>query len=113
MLKNVGQNIYSADNKSESAKHLGDNEEHSFFQSILLAVPKDGRTRKKLEALFNAKLKPSINRQEDSAMITVFRNSVTQLSLPVSWTETYPNLTVKLLRECLNDFVLVSLLQTE
>ena len=62
MLKNVGQNIYSAGNKSESAKHLGDNEEDSFFWSVLLAAPKDGRTRKNLEALFIAKLKPSINR---------------------------------------------------
>ena len=53
----------SADNKSEPAKHLADNEEHSFLLSILLAAPKDGRTRKNLEALFIAKIKPSLNRR--------------------------------------------------
>ena len=45
----------SANNKSESAKHLADHEEHSFFWSTLLAAPKDGRTRKILEAFFIAK----------------------------------------------------------
>ena len=75
MLKNVGHN--SADNKSEPAKHLADNKEHSFLWSILLAAPKDGRTRKNLEAFFIAKLKPSLNRQEDSNMLTLFRNGVT------------------------------------
>ena len=83
----------SADNKSEPAKHLADNKEHSFLRSILLAAPKD-------------------NRQEDSNMLTLFRNGVTQLPLFVRWTETYSKLTRKILRECLNDFVLVSLLQT-
>ena len=38
----------STDNKSEPAKHLADNEEHSFLWSILFAAPKDGRTRKNL-----------------------------------------------------------------
>ena len=33
----------SADNKSEPAKHLADNKEHSFLRSILLAAPKDNR----------------------------------------------------------------------
>ena len=67
----------SADNKSEPAKHLADNKEHSFLWSILLDAPKDGRTRKNLEAFFIAKLKPSLNRQEDSNMLTLFRNGVT------------------------------------
>ena len=40
----------SAANKSETAKHLADNEEHPFLWSILLAAPKDGRTRRNLEA---------------------------------------------------------------
>ena len=65
------------DNKSEPAKHLADNEEHYFLWSILLAAPKDGRTRKNLEAFFIAKLKPSLNRQEDSNVLTLFRNGVT------------------------------------
>ena len=67
----------SAENKSEPAKHLADNKEHSFLWSILLDAPKDGRTRKNLEAFFIAKLKPSLNRQEDSNMLTLFRNGVT------------------------------------
>ena len=67
----------SADNKSEPAKNLADNKEHSFLWSILLAVPKDGRTRKNLEAFFIVKLKPSLHRQEDSNMLTLFRNGVT------------------------------------
>ena len=67
----------SADNKSEPAKHLADNNEHSFLWSILLDAPKDGRTHKNLELFFIAKLKPSLNRQEDSNMLTLFRNGVT------------------------------------
>ena len=67
----------SADNKSEPAKHLASNKEHFFLWNILLDAPKDGRTRKNLEAFFIAKLKPSLNRQEDSNMLTLFRNGVT------------------------------------
>ena len=67
----------SADNKSEPAKHLADNEEHSFSWSILLDATKDGRTRQNVEAFFIAKLKPSLNRREDSNMLTLFRNGVT------------------------------------
>ena len=67
----------SVDNKSEAAKRLADNKEHSFSWSILLAAPKDGRTHKNLEAFFIAKLKPSLNRQQDSNMLTLFRNGVT------------------------------------
>ena len=102
----------SADNKSERAKHLADNKEHSFLWSVILAAPKDGRTRKNLEVFFIAKFKPSLNRQEDSNMLTLFRNGVTQLPLLVRWLETYSKLTLKVLRQCLNDFLLVSLTQT-
>ena len=66
----------SADNKWEPAKHLADNDEDSFLWSILLVAPKDGRTHKNLEVFFIAKLKPYLNRQEDSNMLTLFRNSV-------------------------------------
>ena len=58
----------SADNKSEPDKQLADNKEHSFLWSILLAAPKDGKTCKNLEAFFIAKLKLSLNRQEDYNM---------------------------------------------
>ena len=71
---------------------------------IFLDAPKDSRTRKNLEAFFIVKLKPSLNRQEDSNMLTLF-------SMLASWTETYSKL-IKILRECLSDFLLVSLLQT-
>ena len=67
----------SADNKSEPAKHLADNKEDSFLWSILLAFPKDGKTRKNLEANLIAKLKPSLNRQEDCNILTLLRNGVT------------------------------------
>ena len=67
----------SPDNKSEPAKHIADNKEYSFLWSILLAALKDGRTSKNLETFFIAKLKPSLNRQEDSNMLTLFRNGVT------------------------------------
>ena len=66
----------SSDNKSERAKHLADTEEHSFLGSILPAAPKDDKTRKNLEVFFIAKLKPSLNRHEDSNMLTLFRNGV-------------------------------------
>ena len=45
-------------------------------------------------------------------MLTLFRNGVTQLPLLVRWLETYSKLTLKVLRQCLNDFLLVSLTQT-
>ena len=66
-----------SDDKSEPAKHIADNKEYSFLWSILLAALKDGRTRKNLETFFIAKLKPSLNRQEDSNMLTLFRNGET------------------------------------
>ena len=67
----------SADNKSELIKHLSDHEELFFLWSILLAAPKDGRTGKNAEAFFFAKSKPSLNRQDNFNMLTLFRNSVT------------------------------------
>ena len=70
------QHNYSV-NKSEPAKHIADNKEYSFLWSILLAALKDGRTRKNLETFFIDKLKPSLNRQEDSNMLTLFRNGET------------------------------------
>ena len=62
----------SADSKSELAKHLAGNEEHSFLCCFILAASKDGRTRKDLETFFIAKLKPFLNRQENSNMLTLF-----------------------------------------
>ena len=70
------QHNYSG-NKSEPVKHIADNKEYSFLWSILLAALKDGRIRKNLETFFIDKLKPSLNRQEDSNMLTLFRNGET------------------------------------
>ena len=67
----------SADNKSDPAKHLADNEEHFFLGIILIVPSKDGRTCKNLGAFFIAKLKSYLNRQEDYNVLTLFRNSVT------------------------------------
>ena len=39
----------------------------------------------------------SLNRQEDSNLLTLFRNVVKQLPLLVRWTETYSKLTIKIL----------------
>ena len=65
-----------------------------------------------VKTFFIAQLKPSLSRQEDSDMLTPLRNCVTQLPLLVRWTESYSKLTMKILRERLHDFLLVSLLQT-
>ena len=85
----------SADDKSEPAKHLADNEEHSFLWSIFLAAQKDSRTPKKLEVFFITKLKPYLNKSEESNMLTVRQSVVTYLSSLVSCTEIYSKLTIK------------------
>ena len=45
-------------------------------------------------------------------MLTLFRNGVTYLPFMICWTETRSKLTRKILKECFNDFLLLSLLQT-
>ena len=103
-IRNVGEPCSehnSADNKSGPAKQLVDNEEPSFLWSNLLAAPKHVRTSKNLEVFFIAKLKPFLNRQEDSNVLTLLRNGMTLLACS---TETYSKLTIKILRQCLNDF---------
>ena len=76
MLKNVGQNIILLILNQNQLNILLITK-HTFLCSILLAAPKDGRARKNFEAFFIAKLKPSLNRQEDSNMLNLFRNGVT------------------------------------
>ena len=44
-------------------------------------------------------------------MLTLFRNGVTYLPFIICWTETHSKL-IKILKECFNDFLLVSILQT-
>ena len=78
-IRNVGEPCSEhnfADNKSELAKKLADSEEHSFLWSNLLAAPKDVRTSKNLEVFFIAKLKPFLKRQEESSVLTLFRNGM-------------------------------------
>ena len=52
----------SADHKSEPAKHLADNEEHSFLRIIFYAAQKDSRTPENLEVFFIIKLKQHLNK---------------------------------------------------
>ena len=67
----------SDENQSEPAKHLANNEGHSFLCSILVAATKDSTAHEYLEELFITKLKPSLSKQKDSNMSTLFRNGVT------------------------------------
>ena len=54
--------MISVDDKEKLAKHLANNDEHSFLWSILLAAPKDSRTHRHLEAFIITKLKLSLNK---------------------------------------------------
>ena len=63
--------------KSEPSDHLTKNSSHSFTWSILSHAPTNQRTRKNLEAYFIAIMKPSINDQNDSKKLHLFRNGIT------------------------------------
>ena len=110
MLKNVGQNVilltinHNRPNISLITKNT------PFWGD---SASKDRRTSKNLEAFFIAKLKPPFIIHDNSNMLTLLRNGVTELSLLVCWTETYSKLTIKILGECLlvflfSNFLLVS-----
>lgn len=58
---------------SSSALNVG----HSFNWNVLLSPPKNTRTRKNLEAVSIAKMKPSFNEKVESNALSLFRNSVT------------------------------------
>ena len=60
---------------SQPAKHVPDNEEHSFSWSILIVAPKESKTRENLEALI--KTIRQVNRQDNFNLLTLFSDSVT------------------------------------
>ena len=62
---------------SEPAKHLSNNIHHSYNWSILANASKYTRTRKNLEALYIALLRPSLNDQLKSNKLLLFRNGIT------------------------------------
>ena len=63
---------------SEPAKHLRNNLSHSFNWLIIASASKNKRTRKNLEALYIALLRPSLNDQVNSNKLVLFRNGITQ-----------------------------------
>ena len=60
-------------NKSNPAKHLTDNIDHSFTCN----APNRNLARKILEAYFIATMKPSVNDKIDSDLLHLFRNGIT------------------------------------
>ena len=63
--------------KSESSKYLHQNINHVFNWSVICSAPKSDRTRKNLEAFYIALMKPNLNEQCDSSVLTLFGNGIT------------------------------------
>ena len=63
--------------KSESSKHFHQNINHVFNWSVICSAPKSDRRRKNLEAFYIALMKPNLNEQCDSSVLTLFRNGIT------------------------------------
>ena len=63
--------------KSEPSKHLYQNINHVFTWSVICSAPKIDRTRKNLEAFYIALMRPNLNEQCDSNVLTLFRNGIT------------------------------------
>ena len=63
--------------KSEPSKHLHQNINHVFNWSVICSAPKSDRTRKNLEAFYIALMRPNLNEQCDSNVLTLFRNGIT------------------------------------
>ena len=79
-LRNVEERWAEHNNikmKSEPAKHLAENNNHSFQWKVLISAPKNTRTRKNLEAYLIALMKPTLNEQVESNVLILFRNGVT------------------------------------
>ena len=62
---------------SEPSKHLRSNINYYFTWAVISNAPKNDKTRKNLEALYNALLKPDLNEQKDFERLVLFRNGVT------------------------------------
>ena len=63
--------------KSNPAKHLRDDIDHSFTWKAISNAPNRKLARKILEAYFIATIKPSLNDQIDSDLVHPFRNGIT------------------------------------
>ena len=63
--------------KSETAKHIADNESHMFTWKVLASAPLHFRKRKILEAFFITKLEPDFNDQLEHHALSLFRHGVT------------------------------------
>ena len=63
--------------RSEPSKHLHKNIYHVFNWSVICSAPKRDTTRKDLEAFYIALMRPNLNKQCDSNVLTLFRNGIT------------------------------------
>ena len=63
--------------KSNPAKHLRDNIDHSFTWKVICNAPNRKLALKILEAYFIATMKPSLNDKIDSDLLHLFRNGIT------------------------------------
>ena len=62
---------------SEPSKHLRNTIDHCFTWSIISKVPKNGKAKSNLEALFIALWKPDLNEQKDFKRLVLFRSGFT------------------------------------
>ena len=63
--------------KSEPSKHLNQNINYMFTWSVICSAPKIDRTRQNLEAFYITIMRPNLNEQCDSIVLTAFRNDIT------------------------------------
>ena len=66
-------------NKSSLAKHLRDNNDHSFPGKIICNATNRKCLCNILEAYFIATMKPSLNYKFDSHLLHLLRNGITQI----------------------------------
>ena len=67
---------------SECFKHLQKHLSHGFQWSVLSIAPRNTLKRKILEAYFIKIMVPSLNRQMNSDVLTLFRNGITETRNP-------------------------------
>ena len=63
--------------KSKPAAHLEQTIDHYFTKGILCNVPSNARTRRNIETLFIAVMRPSLNERIECDALILFRNGVT------------------------------------
>ena len=63
--------------KSNPAKDLRDNIDHSFTWKVICNAPNRKLAQKISEAYFNATMKPSLNDKIDSDLLHLFRSGIT------------------------------------